>query len=809
MLTRTYRGLTTKEAEAIREKSGFNEVIENELPIWRKVLKKFISPIPLMIEFALILSASIGRWEDFFIILALLIVNLGVESVQSFKANKALSALTKTLALTAEVIRDNKLTKIPARELVPGDVVKLAIGDISPADLELLDDTTVVVDQSTITGESLPVEVNKGDRILSSAIIQKGSAFAKVTATGVNTTIGESVELIAEAEQMEESHFQKAIINIGHFLIILSVALVVIASITLIVRDEPMVDTLRFAIILIIASIPVALPTVLSVTMAIGAAALAKHKAIVSDFTAVEELAGVDQLCIDKTGTLTKNKIEAFSPVLYGICNENDLYTFALLASEEEDHSPIEKALYRYADEHGYGRLHEEYSLVSFTPFDPERKTTEAVVEKRDGSTLHVVMGASQVIAALLSDEQNEDVSAQVDEFATQGFRTISVALKHETDETYTPVGIIPLMDPPRDDSKEVIGDIKEHGITIKMLTGDNHAIAAFIGKQLQIGERVLTATRLQSLLEKKDKESYYEIRHADICSEVVPADKYHIVETLEYNGHIVAMTGDGVNDAPALKKADLGIAVQGATPAAQKAADLVLLDSSLSVIRTAIELARETFSHMQTYALFRISETIRIVVFIALSVIFFEFTPVTAAMIVILALLNDIPVLAISYDNTPKLTKPVRWKMNEMLLVASVMGILGVISSFLLLYFLKVQGIEAAIIMTLIFLKLDLAGHSSLYLTRTGREHFWAKPRPSMKFFIPNFATRFIGMAIAFFGIFMEPISLGAIVLLWIYVTIWFFINDLVKVWLYRAIDRFGIFEKKQSGNQKSPVLS
>lgn len=789
-MTTHKKGLSSKQVASLRAKYGFNEVLEKKTSFWIQFLKKFIEPIPLMIEFALILSAFIKRWEDFYIILVLLIVNLTVESVESFKAKKALSALTKNLALTAQVIRNGKFIDIPARELVPGDVVKLAIGDIAPADLMLLDDTTIEVDQSAITGESLPVDIAQGEPILSGAIIQKGSALAKVTAIGSATSIGESVVLVAKAEEMEESHFQKAILNIGRFLIIFSVVLVAIASTTLLLRGEPILETLRFAIILIIASIPVALPTVLSVTMAIGAATLAKHKAIVSNFMAVEELAGTEELCIDKTGTLTKNAIEAYPPTLYADYTEEELYMYALLAAEIEDHSPIERALFAYAAKQGYKQESNTCALHTFIPFDPERKIAEAHAV-RDGVKIHVVMGASQVIAHMLPEVATADHMAKVDAFATDGFRTLSVAIQENNGE-YAPIGIIPLIDPPRDDSKEVIAAIKEHGINIKMLTGDNHAIATYTGRLLNIGKNILPISKLRALFAKNDESTYQGIKNADVCSEVVPADKYYIVETLQSHGHIVAMTGDGVNDAPALKKANVGIAVHGATTAAQKAADLVLLQPSLATIKTAIELSRATFAHMEAYALFRISETVRIVIFITLALIFFESSPITAAMIVILALLNDIPVLAISYDNVPELKKPIRWQMKEMLIVATVLGFLGVVSSFGLYYFLHVQGVAIAVLQTLIFIKLDVAGHSTLYLTRVGRKHFWERPFPSLTFFLPAFGSRIIGTLIAYLGIFMTPISLSAIAFVWIYATVWFVFNDFVKVATYRIIDHY-----------------
>lgn len=783
-------GLNKADVLERQKKYGLNEVVEESTAAWERLLKKFIAPIPLMIEFALVLSAVVHRWEDFSIILVLLTVNIGVDIIQEHKASKALAALTEVMAETATVLRDNRLYEINAKELVPGDIVKLSIGDIAPADLRLLDDTVITVDQSAITGESLPVEIQQEETLLSSAIIQNGSGYTEVVATGTRTNIGTSASLVAKAEREESGHFQKAILKIGKFLIIIAIALVVISSAVLLLRGEDMTETIRFAIVLTIASIPVALPAVLSVTMALGANALARRNAIVSDFKAVEELAGVDQLCIDKTGTLTKNSIAAFAPTLYNSFTEKELYLYILFALEEELSTPIEKALHRHAIDEGYDTQLDDYELLSFTPFDPEHKVTEAVVKNGRAKT-HIVLGAPQKVADLLKNKQSEQqLEDDVSHYAAKGFRSIALAVKTGGRKYHQLVGIVPLMDPARDDAREAIQEIHDRGISIKMLTGDNHAIADFIAKQLHIGTRLLTSVRT-NLLRKENPAAFHKtVCETDVFTEVVPADKYHIIESLQQNNHIVAMTGDGVNDAPALKKADIGIAVAGATAAARKASDIVLLDSTLSVIKDAIDSARRTFARMESYATFRISETIRVVFFIAISVMLYEFSPVTAVMIILLALLNDIPVLAISYDNVPTAKKPVRWEMRKMLIVACVLGVSGVISSFLLLHYLYVTGVAVAVIQTIIFLKLDVAGHSTLYLTRTRHRHFWERPYPALKFFLPAFSSRILGTIIAYFGIFMPAISFSTIVAVWIYATIWFIINDFIKVWTYRVLD-------------------
>lgn len=786
----TETGLSTAQVLVKREQEGFNEIAEKSEKFFLKLSKKIISPIPLMIIVALILSVVVQHWEDTVVISILLLVNLSVDLFQEQKAYKALAALKKSLALTALVQRNGVLETIPARELVTGDRIKLTIGSIVPADVTIIDGEELLIDQSAITGESLPVTVNSSDPVHSGAIVVRGTAYASVTAIGRSTSMGRNIELVGVAEAAKESHFQQAILKIGKFLIVIAAGLVILTSVLLIVRGEALIDVAQFALVLAIASIPVALPAVLSVTMAIGANLLARKNTIVSNFRAIEELAGVSHLCVDKTGTLTKNEIVVSEPIIYGQHTEDELFVFAYLALEDGERSPIEQAIHHHVVEHGHEQSAEQYQVKEFHSFDPTKKTTEAVFDHK-GEEIRVIMGAPQIIAQdLTTTEDKEQLEADIKALAVDGFRSLAVAI--EWPRGNYPVGLIPLVDPPREDSKDVVAALKERGVVVKMLTGDNTAIARYIGKLLNIGTTVANhnhLTKVQHLATKAGKKL---VHQTDVFAEVVPEDKFNIVESFQTEGHIVAMTGDGVNDAPALKKADVGIAVSGATDAARSASDLVLLSNGLSVIQDAIDLARQTFARMQSYATFRISETIRIVFFISLSVLMFDFSPLTAGMIIMLALLNDIPVLAIAYDNVPLSNKPVRWKLRETLVVATVLGITGLISSFSLLYYLDVSGWEVALIQTIFFVKLDVAGHSTLYTTRTGRRHFWERPYPALKFFIPAFSSRAIGSTIAYFGIFMPAISLSTIVLIWLYGTIWFLINDQIKVFTYKVLDGF-----------------
>jgi H+-transporting ATPase len=785
-MTKIHKGLTTKEVIHLREKNGFNEVINKKDSLIIRLLKKIINPITLMIEIALLLSYVANKWEDFFIILALLFVNIGVDIWQEGRASKALKELKKNLAPEAVVLRDGKFKTIPARELVPNDVIKISIGDIVPADVKISEDELVQVDQSTITGESLPAEKHNGDILYSSSIIQKGSFVAIVTDIGKKTFIGKSTELVAKAEEQQESHFQKAVINIGKFLAVLAIVLVIIVAFFMWQKGDSLMDIVQFSLILAISSIPVALPAVLSVTMAIGASKLSKKRAIVSNAKAVEELAGVTVLCVDKTGTLTKNEITIKDPIVYGNFKLSDLFIYGILTSEQENKNKIELAIEHFAKENKLIQQIADYSVTEFVSFTPTAKTTEASVQTKDNGSFHVIMGAPQIVADILSNKEEKDaLKSDVAKFAQNGFRALAI-VKQVNKKTLL-VGMMPMYDPPRDDSKKLLKSMRKYGFKIKMITGDNTAIARFIASALDMGSKIINTKEFSKTENKAEL-----INKTDIFTEVIPEDKYNIIDTLQKDGHIVAMTGDGVNDAPAIKKADIGIAVAGASPAAQSAADVVLLDPGLSAIETALEHARQIFARMQSYATFRIAETIRIIFFVTISMFVFGFAPLPAILIVILALLNDIPVMAIAYDNAPISKKPVRWHLRETITISSILGATGLVSSFILLYVLVHYGFGKEAIYTLMFLKLDVSGHSTLYTTRTGHRHFWAKPYPSLKFFLPAFGSRVIGTIFAYFGIFMTAISWQYIAGIWIYSTLWFIFNDQIKVFAYKILHKF-----------------
>jgi len=790
------RGLSTEEAKRRLQIVGPNEIPEKKVHPIIKFLSYFWGPIPWMIEVAAILSAVIHHWEDFYIIISLLIINGVIGFWQEHKAENIIEYLKKRLSLTARVLRDGKWVVIPARELVPGDIIRLRLGDIVPADVKLIEGEYLMVDESALTGESLPVEKKVGDVAYASSLVKRGEMTAVVLATGLNTYFGRTVQLVQLAKGV--SKYQKLIIRIGDFLIILTIFLVAAMVIIELHRGMNPLELVRFSLVLVVAAIPAALPAVLSITMAIGAYELAKKQAIVTKLVAVEELAGVDVLCADKTGTLTLNKLTIRDPVpVNPRFTKEDVILYGALASREEDKDPIDLAVLGALEKYGLTERYKQYKQIVFRPFDPVTKRTEAVVEGPGGERFTVAKGAPQVILRLVGadEELEKKVREIVDEHARHGYRMIGVARTYGGEKgQWVYVGLIPLFDPPRPDSADTIKFLKSMGVRVKMITGDHIAIAREIAKMLGIGTRIYTYDELRSVPHSKMEEM---IEQADGFAQVFPEHKYMIVDALQKRGHTVAMTGDGVNDAPALKKADVGIAVAGATDAARAAASIALLAPGISVIKDAIVTARKIFRRMYSYVVYRITETIRVLFFVTLAIIAFNFYPITPVLIILLALLNDLPILTIAYDNVKIGKRPQKWDIPRVLALSSALGFMGVIETFLLLYIaIKVFGMspatQLAAIQTLIFLKLAVAGHLTIFVTRT-RGPFWSI-MPGKWLLITAVVTKLAATVIAILGLGLAasiPAWMAGFV--WAYCIIWFFIEDWTKLAVYR-IFRGGI---------------
>mmetsp|Transcript_826 Transcript_826/g.1342 ORF Transcript_826/g.1342 Transcript_826/m.1342 type:complete len:1022 (-) Transcript_826:133-3198(-) len=760
-------GLKTAEAENRLLQFGRNEIPEKKTNPFLRFLSYFTGGIAYLIEAACIFSAVVQDWLNFGVILALLFVNAFIGFIEEAKAESALDALKQTLSLKAKVRRDGDLAEVESALLVPGDIVLLRIGDIIPADCRLLGldgnleqtDHELQVDQSALTGESLPVSKHKGNVVYSSATIKQGQQIAVVCKTGDKTYIGRAANLISITN--EAGHFQKVIETIGNFLILITIVTVVILLIYETVKvKKSFLESLTDALVLTIAAIPVGLPTVLSVTMAVGAKQLAKKQVIVKRLTAVEEMAAVDILCSDKTGTLTLNQLTLDNPFLNGSAQQEDLLFTAYLASEAGANDAIEIAV-RAAAESTVPTLQGKktqseipgFRVLQFIPFNPVSKYTQSTVQNLStGETYKVAKGAPQVIIRLCGGHQ--DAHCAVLEFAKRGLRALGVARTYN--DKWELVGLLSLLDPPRPDSADTIRDVAEYGVDTKMITGDQLVIAKEVARRLGMKGNILNA---ESLIQegKSEDELARRCQFADGFAQVIPEHKYRVVELLQMRGHVAGMTGDGVNDAPALKKANVGIAVHGCTDAARSASDIVLLQPGLSTIVDGIKTSREIFQRMRSYAVYRITSTIHFLVFFFITLVTWGWS-LPAKQIVLICILNDAATLVISVDHAKISQKPNQWRLGQLLTLCLILALMLCAASFAMFFIARdcfgypMEGPNSGFLQTVMYLQISSCPHFVIFGTRLAGP-FWQKP-PSLVFFVAIMGTQVFAMFISIYGV-------------------------------------------------------
>jgi H+-transporting ATPase len=800
------KGLTSDEAKARLAKDGPNAIVAKEEPLWHKLFGYFWGPIPWMIEAAAAISLARQDWVDFAVVFGLLIYNAAVGFWQDAKAASALAALRKGLALKARVLRDGKWDSIDAADLVFGDMTDVTAGEIVPADLVLTGGSYLSIDQAALTGESLPVGKTVGDVAYSGSIAKQGDMQGVVTSTGNNTFFGRTAKLVASAGA--KSHSQKAVVQIGDFLILLAAALaVVLVGVqvyrTMVVPGHWSWDLAgqiaQFVLVLLVASVPVALPAVMSVTLALGALALSKQKAIVSRLSAIDELAGVDILCSDKTGTLTQNKLTLSTPIPFGGTKPEDIVLGAALATKADSEDAIDQAVLKATPA---AKTLAEYKQTNLVPFDPVNKRTMTTVVDPQGKTWQYAKGAPQAISVLCKlDPRTESAyDAKVEDLASRGFRALGVASSADGGKTWKLLGILSLLDPPRPDAASTIAQTKKLGLEVKMVTGDDVAIGSEISAQLGLGTHLLVAGDVFPNGTDPNHipdDSAHAVERADGFGRVFPEHKYEIVKSLQQLGHIVAMTGDGVNDSPALKQADCGIAVSGATDAARSAAALILTAPGLSTIVNAIVEARKIFERITSYVYYRIAMTIAIMVVVVMSSVIFNIQPLTAVMIVVLALLDDIPIMTIAYDNVRTGDAPVRWDMHRILVFSGLMGLMATAQSFGLVL-LGMEWMNDATLMswipidrlhlqTMLFLQLAAGGHMLLFVVRSRRAMI-LPPWPAAPLFVAIVATQIAAVLMCAYGVLVPALPWALIGVVWVYVIAWTILTDVVKL-IFNAI--------------------
>ncbi|HVP21725.1 MAG TPA: plasma-membrane proton-efflux P-type ATPase [Anaerolineaceae bacterium] len=759
-------GLTSEEAKIRLQKYGPNAIPEQKRHAWLVFLRKMWAPVPWMLEASIVLELILGKYIEATIIGLLVIFNAFMSTLQENRAQNALVLLRKRLTVTSRVFRDGQWQMINSDTLVPGDVVYLRNGDLVPADI-LLADGNLLVDQSTLTGESMPVDAEKASQVYAGTVVRRGEATGSVTSTGLQTKFGKTAELVQLAKNTGQ--LEKIVFSVARNLVILDAVLVVAVLVYAFIAGLPLQDILPFALILLVASVPVALPATFTLATALGAVELAKEGVLVTRLSAIEEAASMEILFSDKTGTLTTNHLEVAEILPFAPYQPEDILRLALMASDDATQDPLDVAILEKAKQ-SHLEINHKDSRQAFIPFDPSTKRSEAVYQE-DERSLRVLKGAPQVIGGL-DPRSNGDYSRAVEELASRGLRVLGVASGYG--DNLHVAGLVALQDPPRPDSKPLISRLRELGIKVIMITGDGLETARSVAASIGIGRSACRNDAIEASKPASD----------DICEvygEVLPEDKFRLVKKYQHASLMVGMTGDGVNDAPALKQADVGIAVSSATDVAKAAASLVLTAPGLSNVVSAIETSRRIYQRMLTYTLNKIIKTIEIAFFLSFGLVFTGTFVTTPLLMVLLLFTNDFVTMSISTDHVKPSPLPNRWKISSIVIGALSLALPILALSFaIFVYAHYVLQLPLANLQTLLFVMLVFSGQGTIYLVRE-RGHFWHS-RPSRWMLIGTGLDILVVGLLATRGILMAPIPASLVVVMLGVIIAYLFLLDFIK---------------------------
>ena len=775
------KGLIQSEVDNNIKQYGYNEITDKKTNLLLKFLSKFWGVTAWLLEVIIILSWILHKHSDAYVVLGLLVFNAVIGFVQEYNAANAVEALKKKLRVNVKLLRDGAWKTLPARELVPGDIIRIRIGDFVPADIKIIQGD-ISLDQSALTGESLEIEKKQEDIIFSGSIVTKGEATGIVTLTGVNTKFGKTIELVKTAKS--KSHIDEVISKVVKLLLLIVGVLLAVALVVSMIKGINLLEILPLLLVLLLGAIPVALSAMFTVCMALGSKELVKQGVLVTQLNAPDDAASMDILCVDKTGTLTMNILSVAKLLAADGFTEDEVLLYGALASQEANHDSIDRAFIAAAKQKNI--LNNSFSLVTFTPFDPQNRKTEATIKK--GTEEYKVMkGAFNVIAQVcgLDEKSNTDWEAKINDFGKEGYRTLAVA-KSGMDDKPRFVGLVALHDTPREDSKKLINEIRNLGVSVKMLTGDALPIAIQSAKAVGIGDLIIKASELNKagnnvveLLEKNGG-----------VAEVYPKDKYDIVKAFQAKGHIVGMTGDGVNDAPALKQAEVGIAVSNATDVAKGAASIVLTQEGLVNILSPIKVGRMMFERINIWILNKITRTIAKTCFIVVAFLILGKFIISASAMLIMIFMTDFVKISLSTDNVTWSQKPAKWNIGGLAKIGIVLGLFMATEAFGILYIglghFKLNMDDKAL-STFCFEILLFLALFSIFVVRE-KNHFWASaPSKTLLFLI--LADMILGVIFATFGLLgfkAIPITQSLVVIGYTFICS-FVINDFVKFFLLK----------------------
>jgi len=785
LLETSVNGLTESEVERRIQKFGYNEVLEKEKNPVFDFLSRYWGPMPWLLELAIALSYLLRHYLEVAIIFGLLTINVTIGFKHTCSSRKALDLLKKRLAVKVKVLRNDEWVTRNARELVPGDIIAIGSGDLVPADAKIVAGE-VSVDQSPLTGESLPVSVLESGIVYSSSIVKRGEAKCLVLNTGVNTYFGKTVELVRLAKP--SSHQEQIMMAVVRYMMYVSIVALILVALDAALAHSDILAILTLALTFLMGAVPVALPAVFAVVLAVGAIELSKKGILVTRLNSIEDAASMEVLCLDKTGTITQNKLSIIDPILFPGYKKEDVISTASLASKEESKDVIDIAVIEYAKAVGLDpRI---FSQVSFTPFHPASKRSEAIINVGE-KHFRAVKGAPQVVLSLcreIDEETREKADRVVEELSRKGYRTLAVARSEYDDANNLRIlGFLPLADPPRPESKAMIEELKALGVKMKMLTGDNIAIAKEIARQVSIGGNIRSRAALEDL---NETEKARVLEEADGLAEIYPEDKYRIVKLLQSRGRIVGMTGDGVNDSPALKQAEVGIAVNNSTDVAKASASIVLTEPGTREIIDAIKTSRQIYQRMLTWVVNKVAKVTQFVGLLTLGFFWLNRIPLSLLGMVLLVFANDFVTMSLATDNVKHTRNPNVWNVRNITLASLLIGLLLVIEGAITIFIgLDYLHLGWGALQTLVLLMLVFTSQFRVLIVRE-RRHFWSS-LPGRGLLISTVAT-IVGFALlGVYGIIVPPLSSYQVLLILVFSALFTLSVDFPKYYVFR---KFGL---------------
>lgn len=779
----TIDGISAEEADNRVRKFGYNEIVEMKKNSLLEFFRRYWGPMPWLLELAIVLTVILNHYTESAIIFILLTTNAIIGYLQSQNSQKAVEMLKRKLEVKAKVLRDGKWMLKEAKDIVPGDIISIKLGDLVPADVNIISGE-ISADESALTGESLPKNLHQSDIAYSSTIVKSGEAKCVVVNTGGNTYFGKTVDLVKEAKP--KSKQEELMLSIVKYMMYLGIAASIIVSIYAFYLHKDILFVLSFIVVFLIGAIPVALPAVLTIVQAVGALELSQKGVLVTRLDSIEDAASIDIFCFDKTGTITQNKLSVVDCVAFEKYNKTDVIKMAALASKEEGMDAIDLAIINYSK--SIEISFDDFQQVSYTPFDPKIKRTEAVI-KSSGANFRIIKGAAQTIINLcgdLEDDTIDNVNKTIDRFSKKGYRTIAIAISKENESSPKLSGLLAIADPPRDDSKNMITEIRRLGIRPIMLTGDSIAIAQEIASQVGIGNRIRRVGELEGL---SGEDQLNLIEKSDGFAEVYPADKYKIVKLLQDSGHTVGMTGDGVNDSPALKQAELGTAVSEATDVAKASASIVLTKPGLSEIIDAVKISRKTYQRMLTWVINKIIKVVEVVVLFTVGFFWLHDIVISLLGMSLLVFANDFVTMSIATDNVKPTDTPNKWDINNITLSSLILGVLFALEDLLIIYIgINYFHLDFDRLRTLVMLSLVFNTQFRILIVRE-RKHFWSSV-PNRNLLLINTITIIGFILLGIFGLIIPNLLMNQIfIALGIAITFMLSI-DIVKYYLFKKFN-------------------